>query len=204
MHSTRTPPLKKGIAAQKGYSIVEVGISLALIGSLLSAVYIGANTLRTSSMAQDTASALLGTISNTQSYFRNFNSFNGLTEAVMCQAQMVNPPLTCVTNQIHIPWESSNNALIVGTNNALLSGFSVGTTDVVMNRSVCTTIANTLLPVVNSMHIGAAAAVNATTAVVSGGTTIKTNGTPVATAAADIATACSGATPVIAVNFPLF
>lgn len=182
---------------QAGIGLVEILITLVIVGAILAAVVARQNKADNKRLANESVATISNLISTLRSVRAPSGSYNGLAGTEVNGMNVVNQPLTwnATTTTINDAW--GNPVIFVGNAAGAAPTFVVtlGGTVNPMDREVCNILATSLVGLADVVNIGTSTAITTTNGLVGGGSAYKTaGGTP---NAANLSTGCSATNPVI-------
>ena len=183
---------------QLGFTLVEIMIVLAIIGTAIGGVLYYQSRAENTQAATKTSSDIALMASKIKTYFRPSNSVMGVTATNINGMALVSAPMKFDGTNMVDPW---GNAMTVG-GGTLSFALSMGGSTAPIDKEVCTSLATALSDKATAVRIGAAAAVStsgSTAGTISGGNLYKGAGTAPDPAA--LTTGCNEASPIIAMQF---
>lgn len=191
--------MKKVANKQKGLTLVELLISLVVIGAILSAVISRQNKADNKRMANETTATLSNVITTMRSVRAPSGTFNGLSASEVNGMNVIGAPLAWNGTAIIDPW--GNPLAFVGNAAAAAPSFvvTIGGTVSPLDKEVCNILATQLVGIADAVNIGASTAITTTNGLIGGGSVYKAaGGTP---NAANLSTGCQATNPVIGLQF---
>ncbi len=187
--------------SQRGFSLIETMIVLALIGGAVGLALLYQSRAQSAQQANGTISAVTNMASKIKTFYMPSGSYAGLSGTVVNGMSLVRQPLTwnATSTSIMDPWGNAmgfaGNA--AGANPTFV--ITIGGTTSPLDKEVCNTLATSLVNGADAINIGASTAITTTNGLVGGGSAYKTvGGAPNAT---NLSTGCQATNPVIALQY---
>jgi len=189
---------QKGQNGQKGFTLIEVLVVLAIAGVALAGVLVFQANAESRNRANDTIAALTSMVSDVRTAFRPANRYSGVSEAALVQAGVVDSPFAASGTAILDPW--GNDTVAVG-GSVPFFGISFQVPD----RETCMRVVAALAPSADRITVHTTAQSftgTATTAegFMTAGTVVKVNATS-AYDPAQAALGCAAATTFVGFAF---
>ena len=183
---------------QLGFTLVEIMIVLAIIGTAIGGVLYYQSRAENTQAATKTSSDVALMASKIKTYFRPSNSYTGVTASSINGMALVSAPMKFDGTNMVDPWGTT---MTVG-GGTLSFAISMGGATAPIDKEICTSLATALSDKATAVRIGAAASVStsgSTAGTISGGNLYKGAGTSADPSA--LTTGCNEASTVIAMQF---
>lgn len=187
--------------SQRGFSLIETMIVLALIGTAVGLALVYQSRAQAAQQANGTVSAITNMAGKIRTFYAPTGSYAGISGTVVNGMSLVNQPLTwnATATSVMDPW--GNAMAFVGNAAGATPTFvvTIGGTTSALDKEVCNTIASALVNGADAVNIGASTGITTTNGLVGGGSAYKApGGTPSAT---NLSTGCTATNPVIALQY---
>ncbi|WP_186510845.1 type IV pilin protein [Caenimonas sedimenti] len=184
----------KGKKLQRGLTLIEMMIGLAIVGLILSAVLYYQTRAEYMQKSNQQATDLAQIASKVKAYYGPTNSYTALSASAINNMALINAPMKF--DGTNVVDAFGNSMSINGTTRTF--AITVGGATSPLDKEVCVSIASKLASNALVINVGNAAA--AATGAVSGGSVYKASAsaTPNTT---NLTTGCAESAPVIAAQF---